>query len=432
MSTMAVIGAQWGDEGKGKIVDHLAEGADLVIRFQGGNNAGHTIVNDYGTFALHLLPAGIFHAGTVNLLGPGTVVNPPALLAEMQEIGMATGITFETFKIAERAHVVMPYHLALDAAEEQQRGDLVQGTTLRGIGPAYADKAARSGVRVGDLLNADYLATWLPSILEPKNRLLTEVYGLPSMDPSALVEEALAWGEALRPHVVDSLPLVSEALREKRNIVLEGQLGVMRDLDWGHYPYVTSSNPSAAGACIGAGIPPQALDKVLGIAKAFTSSVGEGPFPTELADSTGDRLRNVGAGEYGASTGRPRRCGWFDAVPVRTAGALSGVDALALTKIDALDGFEQLRVCEAYMVDGRRVDLAPDTHALDRALPIYRDVPGWLSSTAGVRDYDALPPNAQRYVRTIEEITGIPVALVGTGQHRTAVATRDAAFSLSR
>ena len=431
MSTIVVIGTQWGDEGKGKIVDRLAERADLVIRFQGGNNAGHTIVNDYGTYALHLLPAGVFHAGTVNLLGPGTIVNPQALIDEMQEVGEATGISFDTFKIAERAHVVMPYHLALDAAEEQQRGELVQGTTLRGVGPTYADKAARSGVRVGDLLNADYLSTWIPSILEPKNRLLTEAYGLDPLDPSALVDEALAWGEALRPHVVDSLPLVAEALSQNRNIVLEGQLGVMRDLDWGHYPYVTSSSPSAAGACIGAGIPPKALDKVLGIAKAFTSSVGEGPFPTELNDSTGDRLRNVGAGEYGASTGRPRRCGWFDAVPIRTVGALSGVDALALTKIDALDGFEQLRVCEGYMIDGRRVDLAPDTHALSRARPIYRDVPGWLSSTEGVQDYDALPPNAQQYVRTIEEITGIPVAMVGTGQHRTAVATRDPAFSLA-
>ncbi len=432
MSTMAIIGAQWGDEGKGKIVDHLAAAADLVIRFQGGNNAGHTIVNDFGTFALHLLPAGVFHAGTINLLGPGTAVSPPALLAEMAEVGSATGISFESLKVAERAHVVMPYHVSLDAAEEQQRGDLVQGTTLRGIGPAYADKAARSGVRVADLLDANYLSEWIPSVLGPKNRLLAEGYGLDPIDPSALVDQTLEWGEALRPHVVDSLPLVSNALDANHTILLEGQLGVMRDLDWGHYPYVTSSSPSAAGACIGAGIPPQRLDTVLGIAKAFTSSVGEGPFPTELTDATGDRLRNVGAGEYGASTGRPRRCGWFDAVPVRTAAALSGIDALALTKMDALDEFETISVCEAYELDGRRVELAPDTHALVRARPIYRELPGWLATTAGVTEYDQLPPNAQLYVRTVEEMTGTPIALVGTGQHRTAVVTRDAVFGASR
>ena len=431
MGTMAVIGAQWGDEGKGKIVDHLAVGADLVIRFQGGNNAGHTIVNDYGTFALHLLPAGVFNASTMNLLGPGTVVNPDALLTEMDDVGTRAGIQFGTLKIAERAHVVMPYHITLDAAEEEQRGDLVQGTTLRGIGPAYADKAARSGVRVGDLLNPDYLSEWLPTILGPKNRLLTEAYGLDMIDPHRLLDEALQWGEALRPHIVDSLPLVADALRADRTILLEGQLGVMRDLDWGHYPYVTSSNPSAAGACVGAGIPPHRLDKVLGVAKAFTSSVGEGPFPTELNDKTGDRLRNAGAGEFGASTGRPRRCGWFDAVPVRTAGALSGIDALALTKIDVLDDFESLRVCEAYEVDGRRMDLAPDTHVLARARPIYRDLPGWMDSTAGASNYDELPPNAQLYVRTVEEVTGIPVALVGTGQHRTALITRDASFAVT-
>ena len=432
MSTMAIIGAQWGDEGKGKIVDHLAADADLVIRFQGGNNAGHTIVNDLGTFALHLLPAGVFHPGTINLLGPGTVVNPSALLEEMEEVGRTTGVGFESLKIAERAHVVMPYHVALDAAEEEQRGELVQGTTLRGIGPAYADKAARSGVRVGDLLNADYLSEWIPSVLGPKNRLLTEAYGLAAIDPSALVDQAHTWGEALRPHVIDSLALLDEALRGNQNILLEGQLGVMRDLDWGHYPYVTSSSPSAAGACIGAGIPPQRLDKVLGIAKAFTSSVGQGPFPTELTDATGDRLRNVGAGEYGASTGRPRRCGWFDAVPVRTAAALSGIDALALTKIDALDEFETIRLAEAYELDGRRVELAPDTHALSRARPIYQDLPGWMASTRGLTEYEQLPPNAQLYVQKVEEITGIPVALVGTGQHRNAVVTRNLAFGAKR
>lgn len=429
MSTVAVVGTQWGDEGKGKIVDYLSEQADLVVRFQGGNNAGHTIVNDLGAFALHLVPAGIFYPDVDSLLGPGTVVSPAALLDEMRELGGSARINFERFRIAERAHVVMPYHVAIDAAEEAQRGDLAQGTTLRGIGPAYADKAGRSGVRVGDLLDADFLADWLPAILESKNRVLAAMFGLEPYDAQQLIDQCLEWGEALRPYIVDSMLLVQQALREDRRILLEGQLGVMRDLDWGHYPYVTSSSPSAGGACVGAGIPPRELDRVLGITKAFSSSVGEGPFPTELIDHIGDRLREAGGGEYGASTGRPRRCGWFDAVAVRTAGALSGIDALALTKIDCLDTFDPIQLCVAYELDGRRVELAPDTRALERVRPIYEQVPGWLSSTQGLRDFDRLPPNAQGYVRVVEEITGIPVGFVGTGQHRADIVALDHPFA---
>ncbi len=421
MSTIAIIGAQWGDEGKGKIVDRFAQQADMVIRFQGGNNAGHTVVNDRGTFALHLVPAGIFNPATDNLLGAGTVVNPDALLSEMAELRAQAGVSFERFWISERAHVVMPYHLALDAAEEKRRGEWVQGSTLRGIGPVYADKAAREGVRIGDLLDGDHLADWLPVVLEPKNRLLEAVYGLPPLGERELLDQCLAWGERLEPHVIDTLPIVRQALREDRRILLEGQLGVMRDLDWGHYPYVTSSSPSAGGACVGAGIPPRELDCVVGVAKAFTSSVGEGPFPTEQANEIGDRLREVGGGEYGASTGRPRRCGWFDAAAVRTAGELSGIDALALTKIDCLDDFERIQVCVEYELDGRRVQVAPDTRGLKRAKPIYEEFAGWQSSTSGQRDFEALPANARRYVRAIEEITGIPVAFVGTGQHREAI-----------
>lgn len=423
MSTVAVIGAQWGDEGKGKVVDRFAGEAEMVIRFQGGNNAGHTVINDLGTFALHLVPSGIFNPSVENVLGPGTVVNPAALLDEMASLRAAANLSFDRFWIAERAHVVMPYHIALDAAEEAQRGQLAQGTTLRGIGPAYADKAARSGIRVGDLQDAEYLQTWLPAVLEPKNRLLKHGYGLDPHDPQRIIEEALAWGEALAPHIVDTLPLVGAAVAENRKILLEGQLGVMRDLDWGHYPYVTSSSPSAAGACIGAGIPPRALDQVWGVAKAFTSSVGEGPFPTELRDETGDELREVGGGEYGASTGRPRRCGWFDSIAVRTAAALSGIDRLALTKIDCLDTLDRIKVAVAYELEGSRVELAPDTRQLERATPIYEEFPGWRVSTVGVSNIDELPPNALRYIEAIGEITGIPIGLIGTGQHRDAAIT---------
>ena len=421
MSTVAVLGAQWGDEGKGKVVDYLAQQADMVIRFQGGNNAGHTIVNDLGTFALHLLPAGIFNPRVDNLLGPGTVVNPPALIDEMADVGGRTGISLDRLWISERAHVVMPYHVAIDAAEERSRGDQAQGTTLRGIGPAYADKSARSGVRMGDLLDADALAEIIPPAVEQKNRLLQVVFDEPPVHARDLIDRAIAWGEALAPHIVDTMGPVQQALQEDRAILLEGQLGVMRDLDWGHYPYVTSSSPSAGGACVGAGIPPRELDQVVGVAKAFTSSVGEGPFPTELTDELGDHLREVAGGEYGASTGRPRRCGWFDAVAVRTAGALSGVDRLALTKIDGLDTLERIQVCVEYELDGKRVRLAPDTRALERARPVYEEFPGWMTSTEGVERFEALPAAAQQYVRAIEQIVGTPVGLIGTGQARTSI-----------
>ncbi|MDE2902016.1 MAG: adenylosuccinate synthase [Chloroflexota bacterium] len=418
MSTVAVLGAQWGDEGKGKVVDRFAQHAEMVVRFQGGNNAGHTVINDQGTFALHLAPSGIFNPQVTNILGPGTVVNAAALLDELEDLRSRANLSFDRFWIAERAHAVMPYHVALDAAEEAQRGDLAQGTTLRGIGPAYADKAARSGVRMGDLLDADYLQEWLPLILEPKNRLLEHGYGVAPQDPQALIDQALEWGEALAPHIVDTLPIVGAALNEDRRILLEGQLGVMRDLDWGHYPYVTSSSPSAGGACVGAGIPPRELDQVWGVAKAFSSSVGEGPFPTELFDATAEHLREVAGGEYGASTGRPRRCGWFDAVAVRTAAALSGIDCMALTKVDALDGLERIKVAVAYELDGERTELAPDTRKFDRARPIYEEFPGWMFPTEGISDLDDLPPNARSYVEAISQITGIPLGLIGTGRHR--------------
>ena len=270
-------------------------------------------------------------------------MNPPALIDEMADVGGRTGISLDRLWVSERAHVVMPYHVAIDAAEERSRGDQAQGTTLRGIGPAYADKSARSGVRMGDLLDADALAEIIPPAVEQKNRLLQVVFDEPPVHARDLIDRAIAWGEALAPHIVDTMGPVQQALQEDRAILLEGQLGVMRDLDWGHYPYVTSSSPSAGGACVGAGIPPRELDQVVGVAKAFTSSVGEGPFPTELTDELGDHLREVAGGEYGASTGRPRRCGWFDAVAVRTAGALSGVDRLALTKIDGLDTLERIQ-----------------------------------------------------------------------------------------
>jgi adenylosuccinate synthase len=322
----------------------------------------------------------------------------------------------------------MPYHIALDAAEERARGDLVQGTTLRGIGPAYADKAGRCGLRMGELLDEDYLGDALAMVVEQKNRLLRAVFDAVPFEANELLEQCLEWGEALRGHIIDTLPLVQQALRQDLPILLEGQLGVMRDLDWGHYPYVTSSSPSAGGACVGAGIPPRELDRVWGVAKAYTTSVGEGPFPTELTDAMGHRLREVG-GEYGASTGRPRRCGWFDAVTVRTAAALSGLDRLVVTKIDGLDSLERVKLCTEYELGGRRLQTAPDTHDLARVRPIYEELPGWKECTGGISDFDALPPNARRYLRAIEEVTGVPIGLVGTGQHRSAAVALEDPFA---
>ncbi len=426
MSVVCVIGTQWGDEGKGKIADLLAERADYVIRFQGGDNAGHSVVNDVGDFGLHLVPEGIFRENAINVLGPGTVVNPDALLKEIDDLrGRIPGVDFEArFRIAERAHVVMPYHVALDGALETSRGAMVQGSTKRGIAPVYSDKAARSGVRIGDLLASDYLREYLPHIVEAKNRLLESVYGIEPIDLDVLIEKCREWGEALRPYVVDTFPMVQGALAADKNILLIGQLGIMRDLDWGHYPYVTSSTPTAAGACVSLGIPPNQIGTVVGVVKAFTSSVGEGPFPTEQDNEIGNTLRTKGD-EFGVSTGRPRRCGWLDLVAVNHAVAINGPASIALTKIDMLDGFDPVVFAKAYRLNGNTIDAVPDTRVLETVEPVYDSVAGWDEETGGVRTWDDLPANARRYVERVEEVVGVPVSLVGTGRHRDHVIVRD-------
>ena len=419
MSVVCVVGTQWGDEGKGKIVDLLADRADYVVRFQGGDNAGHSVVNDLGDFGLHLVPEGIFRENVINVLGPGTVVNPDALLNEIDELQTEVpSLDFEAgLRIAERAHVIMPYHVALDGALETSRGAMVQGSTRRGIGPVYSDKAARSGVRIGDLLDSDYLRGYLPHIVEANNHLLESVYGLEPVDFDALIEKCREWGEALRPYVVDTFPMIQGALAADKNVLLVGQLGIMRDLDWGHYPYVTSSTPTAAGACVSLGIAPNQMGAVIGVVKAFTSSVGEGPFPTEQDNEIGDTLRTKGQ-EFGVSTGRPRRCGWLDLVAVKHAVAINGPAGLALTKIDMLDGFDPVMFGKAYELNGTTFDTVPDTRVLEAVEPVYESVAGWDDDTGGVQAWDDLPANARRYVERVEEITGVPVSIVGTGRHR--------------
>lgn len=416
MSVIAVVGAQWGDEGKGRVVDYLARDADMVIRFQGGDNAGHTVINDWGKFALHLVPSGIFNPRTTCLLGTGTVVNVDVLLGELKSLE-ATGIDTGSLLIEKRAHLVLPFHRLLDGAEEARRRPNWQvGTTGRGIGPAYADKAARQGIRVGDLLDLDRLRVRLEMLVPRKNRELA-FFDLPQTSVDELMALCAGWQNKIGWRIVDSFPLVRDAVRAGKKIVLEGQLGVMRGLDWGIYPYVTSSSPTAGGGCVGAGIPPKAIDRVLGIVKAYSTSVGGGPFPTELTDETGQRIREIGD-EYGATTGRPRRCGWFDAVAVAYSSWLNGFTGIAVTKLDVLDTFEMLPLCVGYRLGDTVLDYPPETALQEQVEPVYEEWPGWLCDTSGARRWQDLPANAQNYLKRIEELAGAPIKFVSVGPAR--------------
>jgi adenylosuccinate synthase len=428
MSVTAIVGAQWGDEGKGRVVDYLAADADLVIRYGGGNNAGHTVVNPHGHFKLHLIPSGIFSPRTRNLLGNGVVINPPALVNELDGLD-AAGIGYDNLLISDRAHLVMPYHVLLDRLEERERGRGKLGTTSRGIGPAYVDKVARRGIRVIDLMEPSAFRERLDAALPRIHRI---VAGYPGGDPEldALVAEAtdpervaeayLAAGERLRPHVVDGLAIIDEALERGDRILLEGQLGTMRDIDWGTYPFVTSSSPIPGGASLGAGMPAVRIDRVLGVAKAYVTAVGGGPLPTELTGPDGDDLRERGA-EYGTSTGRPRRCGWYDAVAVRFSVRLAGYSSLALTKLDVLDGYASLRLGRAYRdpADGREWTTVPaSTSVYHRLEPVYEDLPGWQTDTTGARSWDDLPAQARAYVERLEELAAVPISHISVGPER--------------
>jgi adenylosuccinate synthase len=426
MSVIAVVGSQWGDEGKGRVVDYLAADADLVIRYGGGNNAGHTVVNPHGHFKLHLIPSGIFHPATRNLLGAGVVINPPALVAELDGLAQA-GIGADNLAISDRAHLVMPYHVVLDQLDERERGAARIGTTSKGIGPAYVDKVARRGIRVADLVDADDFRARLDATL-PRIRRLIAGYDddemadaiTEALDADRIADDYLAAGERLARHVVDGAMVVDEALQRGDHILLEGQLGTMRDLDWGTYPYVTSSSPIPGGASIGAGMPAVAIDRVIGVAKAYTTAVGAGPLPTELTDEVGERLRERGV-EFGTSTGRPRRCGWYDAVAVRFSVRLAGYSSIALTKLDVLDGFETLRLARAYRdpVDGREWTTVPASASVyERLEPVYDDLPGWSEDTTACRAWDELPAAARAYVERLEELAGVPVSHVSVGPER--------------
>ena len=417
LANVVVIGAQWGDEGKGKITDLLSRSADVVVRYQGGANAGHTIVVDDRVLKLHLIPSGILYPETTCLIGSGTVVDPKVMLGEMDTL-REFGIDVSGLKVASTAHVTMPYHRLLDQAMEQRRGDRRIGTTGRGIGPTYADKAERNGIRVIDLLDAGRLRERLIGPLTEKNELLEKVYGVEPLDPDAVIEEYARYGERLSPHVVDCTRVIHEAARARKNILFEGAQGTLLDLDHGTYPYVTSSNPVSGGACVGAGVGPTLIDRVIGVAKAYTTRVGEGPFPTELQGSLNDHLCDRG-GEFGTTTGRRRRCGWFDGVIGRYAVEVNGLDCLAITKLDVLDELDEIQVCVAYELDGRRIDHFPSSSEdFAHCRPLFQTLPGWQCSTADCRRLEDLPPAAMAYLRFLAELMEVPIAIVSLGAQR--------------
>lgn len=417
MANVIVIGAQWGDEGKGKITDLLSKSADVVVRYQGGVNAGHTVVVKDKTFKLHLIPSGILYPDTECIIGCGTVIDPKVLIGELDQLDKL-GVSTRNLLISETAHVTMPYHRIIDQASEERRGEHKIGTTGRGIGPTYADKSERTGIRMIDLMDPESLRKRLRWTVEYKNVILEKLYGLPHLDPQDVIDEYLVYAERLRPHVVDTSLRIYDAIQRKRNILFEGAQGTLLDLDHGTYPYVTSSNPVAGGACVGTGVGPTAIDRVIGVAKAYTTRVGEGPFPTELHGEMGDLLCDRGA-EFGTTTGRRRRCGWFDAVIGRYAVRINGLDCLAITKLDVLDELDEINVCVAYEVDGERCnDFPSNARKFAKCKPIYKTVSGWKRSTADCRTLDDLPKQALDYLKLLAELMEVPIAIVSLGASR--------------
>jgi len=417
LANVIVIGAQWGDEGKGKITDLLSRSADVVVRYQGGVNAGHTIVVEEQTFKLHLIPSGILYPGTECIVGSGTVVDPKVLLEEIDTLH-SLGISTENLVISETAHVTMPYHRLIDRASEESRGLHKIGTTGRGIGPTYADKSERTGIRVLDLMNAETLREQLHWLVATKNVLLEKLYNLEPLDPEVIITEYLGYADRLRPYVADSSLRIYDAIQKRRNILFEGAQGTLLDLDHGTYPYVTSSNPVAGGACVGAGVGPTMIDRVIGVAKAYTTRVGEGPFPTELHGQMGEVLCDRGA-EFGTTTGRKRRCGWFDAVIGRYAVRINGLDCLAITKLDVLDELDEIKVCVAYEVAGQRIyDFPSHSHRFAQCKPIYETLPGWKRPTDHCRSLEDLPSQALDYLKLLAELMEVPIAIVSLGASR--------------
>jgi adenylosuccinate synthase len=419
MPALVVIGGQWGDEGKGRTIDLLAQNATIVARYSAGNNAGHTVVNDMGTFRLHLVPAGIFYADKTCLIGNGLVIDPADLLREIEDL-QSKGVSVKNLYVSDRAHVTMPYHLLIDRADEEMRGPAAIGTTFRGVGPAFVDKVGRIGIRMGDLINPEAFHERLSLVLPYKNAVLTKLYGLEPLAFDEVYQRYGEYGRRVAPFVTDTAVMVQEALARGETILLEGAQGTLLDLDGGTYEYVTSSVPSstAAGAGLGIGIGPTQITRVVAVYKAYVTRVGNGPMPTELTDATGEELREKGQ-EYGATTGRPRRCGWFDAVAARYTARLNGVSAAVITRLDVLDTFPSIKVCTTYHIDGTPVENFPASiRQLQRCETIYEEMPGWQEPTTDIRRFEDLPRRARDYVKRLESLIGCPVALVSVGPER--------------
>lgn len=417
MSTVVVVGTQWGDEGKGKITDFLADKADVVARYQGGNNAGHTILIENKKYKLTMVPSGIFNQNKLCVIGNGMVINPGALVEEIQYI-RDNGFSTDNLKISDRAHVIMPYHLVLDGLEEDRKGDNKIGTTRKGIGPCYMDKAARNGIRIADLMDAEEFESRVRSIIIEKNQLIEQVYGGAHLNADSIVADYLGFAEVLRKYVTDTSVILNDAIDAGQKVLFEGAQGVMLDIDQGTYPYVTSSNPSAGGVCIGSGVGPSKIQQVIGVAKAYTTRVGDGPFPTEQDNEIGQMIRDKGH-EYGTVTGRPRRVGWFDTVVVRHARRVSGITGLSLNSLDVLTGLETVKICTGYKLRGEVIDTYPASlKMVSECEAIYEEHPGWSEDISGAKTLEDLPVNTRNYLNRVSELTGIPIAIFSVGRNR--------------
>ncbi|GAA0864964.1 adenylosuccinate synthase [Paraclostridium tenue] len=417
MKTVAIVGSQWGDEGKGKVIDYLATQADVVVRGQGGNNAGHTLVVDGKKYALHLIPSGVLNPETINVIGNGIVFDPKGFLEELAKLN-ADNINTKNIKISDRAHVIFPYHKELDALAEEARGDNKIGTTKKGIGPCYMDKTERSGIRICDLMDKDIFAKKLKAQIEDKNKLVKNVYGAEGFDFDAIYNEYLGYAEQIRPFVDDTSVIVYDAIKAGKKVLFEGAQGTLLDLDLGTYPYVTSSHPTSGGFSIGAGVGPNMIKDVVGIVKSYTTRVGEGPFVTELNDETGDRIRTQGR-EFGTTTGRARRCGWFDAVIVRYAARVNGLTSISLMLLDVLTGFDTVKICTSYKMGDKILKEFPASlEDLAKCEPIYEELEGWSEDLTGMETYEELPENAKKYIAKIEELVGVSVDMVSVGPNR--------------
>ncbi|UUX33055.1 adenylosuccinate synthase [Fundicoccus culcitae] len=430
MTSVVVVGTQWGDEGKGKITDFLSENAEVIARYQGGDNAGHTIAFDNKTYKLHLIPSGIFSSDKISVIGNGVVINPKSLVKELHYLH-EEGIATDNLRISDRAHVILPYHIELDRLQEEAKGENKIGTTIKGIGPAYMDKAARIGIRIADLLDEQIFAERLRQNIKDKNELLVKVYGGQALDFESIFEEYYAYGQEIAKYVADSSVILNDALDQGKRVLFEGAQGVMLDIDQGTYPYVTSSNPVAGGVTIGSGVGPSKINKVVGVCKAYTSRVGDGPFPTELFDEIGNQIREVGR-EYGTTTGRPRRIGWFDSVVMRHSKRVSGITNLSLNSIDVLSGLDTIKICTAYRLpDGTLIEHYPASlKVLASCTPVYEELPGWTEDITQAERFEDLPLNAQNYVRRIQELVGVGISTLSVGPDRSQTMILDSIWAM--